>query len=91
MEQKESYCVVRKNHCKLYKAGHTSSLIDKGDYYLAIGYPIFNSGALDIHELRSGKGIQILETKKRYDISKIHKSKKNVRLFLSDPKQLLDF
>jgi len=91
MELKESYCLVRKRHCKLYKAGHTSSFIDKGDYYIAIGYPIFNSGAVDIHELRSGKGIQILETENRYDILKIHKSKKNVRIFLCDPKQLLDF
>ncbi|WP_429960885.1 hypothetical protein [Enterococcus sp. AZ012] len=91
MEQKQAYCQIKKKHCQVFKAGHTSKYVDKGEYYLGIEYRIFNSGALDIHDLRSGKGIEILETEERFDIRKIHKSNKNVLLFLKNPKLLADF
>ncbi|AZP91631.1 MULTISPECIES: hypothetical protein [Enterococcus] len=91
MEQKEVYCQIKKKHCQVFKAGHTSKFVDKGEYYLGIEYRIFNSGAVDIHNLRSGKGIEILETGELFDVRKIHKSKKNVLLFLKKPELLLNF
>lgn len=72
-------------------AGHTSEHVDQGELYIGIEYRYFNSGALDIHKLRSAEGIELMGSGKRYDVAKIFKSKKNVLLFVRDPKQLLDF
>jgi hypothetical protein len=91
MEQNEFYYKVRKKHCQIEMAGHTNEYIDKGNLFIAIEYRFFNSGAIDIHALRAARGIEIHGSGKRYNISKIYKSRKHIFLFLENPELLLEF